>query len=153
MYKPGTEIRHADGLSRLRLPETIVSDNGTVFTSTEFQEFTLRNGIRHTRIAPYHPSSNGQVERAVQTFKDAMRKSSTDTLETRVSRFLYYDHITPHTTTGIAPAEMLMGRKLRSHLTALLPNSATRVQDRQIAQKEQYDKSAKERYLNVEIGY
>ena len=42
-----------------------------------------------------------------------------------------------------------MGRKLRSHLTALLSNSATRVQDRQIAQKEQYDKSAKERYLNV----
>ena len=60
------------------LPETIVSDNCTVFTSTEFQEFTWRDGIRHTRIAPYHPSSNGQVERAVQTFKDAMRKSSTD---------------------------------------------------------------------------
>ena len=51
------------------LPETVVSDNDTVFTSDEFKQFVDRNGIRHIRIAPYHPSSNGQVERAVQTFK------------------------------------------------------------------------------------
>ena len=127
------------------LPESIVSDNGTVFTSAEFQQFTDTNGIRHIRIAPYHPSSNGQVERAVQTFKEAMKKSSTDTLETRLSRFLFYYRITPHSTTGVSPAELLMGRKLRSHLTALIPNTAARVRGRQMAQKERYDKTAKSR--------
>ena len=127
------------------LPETIVSDNGTVFTSIEFQEFTKRNGIRHVRTAPYHPSSNGQVERAVQTFKEAMKKNSTETLETRVSRFLFHYRITPHSTTGLTPAEMLMGRQLRSHLSLLLPDTSTRVKLKQRSQKEHYDETAKER--------
>ena len=44
------------------LPEMVVSDNGSAFTSAEFQTFVKRNGIRHVRSAPYHPSSNGQAE-------------------------------------------------------------------------------------------
>ena len=55
--------------SSLGLPETIVSDNAAIFTSEEFAEFLKRNGIRHVRAPPYHPASNGLVERAVQTFK------------------------------------------------------------------------------------
>ena len=43
------------------LPEVIVSDNGTAFSSEEFSEFTCRNSIRHFRTPPYHPSSNRQV--------------------------------------------------------------------------------------------
>ncbi len=39
------------------LPETLVSDNGSVFTSEEFGTFLQRNGIRHVCTAPYHPSS------------------------------------------------------------------------------------------------
>ena len=44
------------------LPEMIVSDNGTVFISTDFQIFTKQNGIRHVTSAPYHPASNGLAE-------------------------------------------------------------------------------------------
>ena len=54
-------------------PEILASDNGLPsLTSKEFQTFAKMNGFRHMRSAPYHPSTNGQVERAVQTFKEAI---------------------------------------------------------------------------------
>ena len=43
----------------LGLPETLVSDNGTAFTTLEFQEFMKQNGITHLITALYHPASNG----------------------------------------------------------------------------------------------
>ena len=104
------------------LPEVLVSDNGTVFSSGEFLEFTKRNDIRHVKTAPYHPSSNGQVERAVQTFKEAIEKNSTDSLPTRVSRFLFNYRNTPHSTTGVSPAELLLRRRPRTHLSLLIPS-------------------------------
>ena len=92
------------------LPEILVSDNGTAFTSAEFQEFIRLNGICYITSVPYHPASNGLAERAVQTLKQGLRKSSTvDDMETRVSRFLFRYRTTPHSTTGVSPAELLLG--------------------------------------------
>ena len=51
----------------------LVTDNGSVFTSAEFGDFTRRNAIRHITTPPYHPSSNSLAEQPVQTFKSAMR--------------------------------------------------------------------------------
>ena len=126
------------------LPELLVSDNGTVFTSAEFQEFLSRNGVRHLTAAPYHPSSNGLAERAVQTFKDSMKKVSDD-VQKQLSRFLFHYRSTPHTTTGLTPAEMLMGRRLRTHLDVMRPDIAARVRARQVRQKAQHDAHTKER--------
>ena len=52
--------------ARFGLPKVMVTDNGSCFTSSDFAEFARRNQIRHLRTAPYHPSSNGLAERAVQ---------------------------------------------------------------------------------------
>lgn len=51
------------------LPEVLVSDNGSVFTSDDFNVFAGRNGIRHVTSAPYHPSSNGLVEQSSTDFQ------------------------------------------------------------------------------------
>ena len=43
------------------------------------------------------------------------------TLEDRISRFLFACRTTPHTTTGVSPAELLMGRKLKTRLDLVRP--------------------------------
>lgn len=60
--------------ARFGLPETIVSDNGPCFASTEFDSFLQSNGIKHFTSAPYHPASNGLAERAVQIVKKGLKK-------------------------------------------------------------------------------
>ena len=121
------------------LPQVVVSDNGAPFVSAEFKEFLFKNGIRHTTTPPYHPKSNGQVERAVQTVKRALKKSSNDTLETQLCRFLFKYRITPHATTGIPPSQLLMHRHLRSHLDLLHPDLSAHVKQKQEQQKDHHD--------------
>lgn len=103
----------------LGLPQVIVSDNATNFTSDDFEQFFKRNGIRHIRTPPYHPSSNGMVERTVQTFKEGMRKLKEGSVDTKLARFLFIYRITLHSSTGCSPAELMFGRRLRSHLDNL----------------------------------
>ncbi|XP_039590611.1 uncharacterized protein K02A2.6-like [Polypterus senegalus] len=104
------------------LPDIIVSDNGAAFTSVEFKEFTERNGIRHVTTAPYHPSSNGQAERMVQTTKDALRRIIAGNWQTRLARFLLSQHTMPNSSTGKSPAELLMKRRLTTALDRLNPD-------------------------------
>ena len=132
------------------LPELIVSDNGTSFTSWEFQQFTKRNGIRHVTTAPYHPASNGLAERAVQILKEGLRKMVDGDIDTRLARILYRYRMMPHSTTGVSPAELLMGRKLRSHLDLLQPDISSQVLIKQAAQKAGFDKTSKERTFKIE---
>ena len=59
------------------LPEQLVSDDGTQFTADEFRAFVRSNGMKHTKSAPFHPTTNGMAERFVQTFKKALRAALT----------------------------------------------------------------------------
>ncbi|XP_054746058.1 uncharacterized protein K02A2.6-like [Anastrepha obliqua] len=61
-------------LSRYGDCDTLVSDNGTQFTSGAFEQFVTSRGIQHIRTSPYHPQSNGQAERFVDTLKRALKK-------------------------------------------------------------------------------
>ena len=89
------------------------------------------NGILHITSAPYHPATNGLAERGVQTMKTAIKKmlegaEKGESIQTIISRFVFQYRITPHTTTGVAPCERLMKRKLNSALENLKPNNNRR---------------------------
>jgi len=109
------------------IPEIVISDNRTAFTSVEFSEFVKRNGIQHLRTAPYHPATNGLAERVVQTFKTAMKKTTTGSIDARLARFLFHYRTTPNSTTGVSPAKLLMVRRLRTHIDQLCPDLTTKV--------------------------
>ena len=90
------------------LPEQVVSDNGPQFTADEFAIFLIQNGIKHIRCAPYHPASNGAVERFIQTFKQSMKASDNDgrSVSHRLANFLLSYRATPHATTNHSPSSL-----------------------------------------------
>ena len=79
------------------------------------------NGINHTLTSHYHPRSNGLVEHSVQTFKQAIRKVD-GSLESKIFKFLFNYRITCQSTTGLAPAEILLGRQQHSRFDLLHPD-------------------------------
>ena len=112
------------------LPEEIVSENGLQFVAHEMTDFLKLNGIRQCLSSPYHPASNGEAERAVRTFKDAMkiRKNEEGSTGEKLARFLFGYCTTPHTATGCTPAEILMGRRLRTRLDIMHPSLSAKME-------------------------
>ena len=55
------------------VPEKIVSNNGTQFTSHKFREFCKANAVIQILSPPYHPQSNGWAERFVDTKRDPLK--------------------------------------------------------------------------------
>jgi len=131
--------------AQLGLPEQIVTDNAPNLTSSEVEEFLRRNGIKHTLSPPYHPASNGLAERAVQIFKQGLKKMQEGTLSDRIARFLFTYRNTPQTTTGMSPAELLFGRRLRSRLDLLKPDLYKRVEREQERKKEAHERHSQDR--------
>ena len=109
-------------VNRLGIPKFIISDNGPQFRSAEFADFCKSNGIEHTFSPPFHPQSNGQVERFVDTFKRAMQKCTQDGPDWADKMLLAY-RTTPHSAlNGHSPDQLFLGRKLRTKLTLLHPD-------------------------------
>ena len=113
------------------VPEQVVSDNGPQFVSEEFRAFLKGNGVKHIRCSPYHPSSNGAVERFVQTFKKAMRAQKADCFHQQLMSFLLTYRITQHTTTNLAPCTLFLKRELRTRFDIMRPNISGKVVSKQ----------------------
>lgn len=109
-------------LSNHGLPELLVYNNGSCFTSKELKDFLRKNGIRHVASAPYKAARKGLAERGVETFKRMKKKCSEGTLSAKVAKVLFSYRVAPHTTTGLSPAELLLGRKLHCTLDSIHPD-------------------------------
>ena len=145
-----TASRTVDELRRLfatyGLPEQVVTDNGPQFIAQEFSTFMKLNGIKHIKSSPYHPASNGAVERLVQTFKKAMTAKCHKgvSVSQQLSSFLLSYRTTPHSTTNVTPAELFMNRSLRTRLDLIQPKVESSVNTAQGRQKASHDRKAKE---------
>ena len=137
--------------ARFGLPKQLVSDNGPQFTSDEFEQFLVGNGVNHIRSSPYHPSTNGAAERLVQTVMQALRSGCRDglSLERALASFLLRYRCTPHATTGVSPSSLFLGRSIRTRLDLLKPNVGARVMSQQDKQKAHHDRHSQYRELEI----
>ena len=113
-----------------------------------FKEFARQYGFQHNTSSPRYPQANGEAERAVQTIKRLLLKSEDPYLA-----LLSY-RATP-LKIGFSPAELLMGRNLRTtlpttehQLKPYTPNQRTvraREASLKSTQKKYYDQKHKAR--------
>ena len=135
--------------SRHGIPDTLVSDNGSQFTSREFTEFSKEWEFKHVTSSPYHPRSNGKAESAVKIVKNVFKKAISDDKDPWLALLDYRN--TPTEGVNSSPAQRLFSRRTRTLLPVtsnlLHPKVVDGVEEklqlkRQRA-KAHYDKKAK----------
>jgi len=110
---------------------TLLSHNGCDFTSSEFNEFMKMNGIRHMKVALYHPSC--------MDLKRRLWEVGGWQCPTKLSQFLLSYYTTPHSMTRVPPAGLLMKRRLHTQLNKPVPSVEDRIRNKQSQQKAAYD--------------
>lgn len=103
----GVEVRH-----RPRL----LSDNGPCFISKELGAYLAERSITHTRSQPYHPMTQGKIERYHRTIKNVLLLQNhwlPGALEQEIGRFVhYYNHERVHESLrNLTPADVYRGRE------------------------------------------
>uniref|UniRef100_A0A3P9KG95 Gypsy retrotransposon integrase-like protein 1 n=1 Tax=Oryzias latipes TaxID=8090 RepID=A0A3P9KG95_ORYLA len=108
--------------SRVGIPDEILTDQGTNFTSRLMKLFQQQLGITAIKATPYHPQTNGLVERFNQTLKRMLQKFVSDTGKDwdRWLPFLLFAYReVPQASTGFSPFELLYGWDVQGPLDLL----------------------------------
>ena len=98
------------------LPLSLRTDNGSQFVSDYFKKYLEENGIEHRRTTPLWPQANGEVERQNRSILKCLRIAQAEGRNWRseMSDFLMRHSSTTHSTTGVSPAQLLFGRRIRT---------------------------------------
>ncbi len=103
--------------ARVGVPEEILTDQGTNFTSQLLTELYSMLHVRPIRTTPYHPQTDGLVERFNQTLKSMLQKTAKEEgkdWDTLLPYLLFAYREVPQASTGISPFELLYGHSERS---------------------------------------
>ena len=104
--------------SRHGIPGIILTDQGSVFMSRMTKQVCQTLGIEQIRISPYHPQSDGALERWHASLKGMLKRSEAELKywdrHLRYLLFAYRD--TPHCVTGFSPFALLFGREVKGPL-------------------------------------
>ncbi|XP_062578034.1 uncharacterized protein K02A2.6-like [Saccostrea cucullata] len=131
------------------LPLQITSDNGPQFRSKLFKDYLTDNCIKHRAVTPLHPSANGEVERQNRSLMKRIRiaQAESKNWKTEIRKYLFAYRTTPHTTTGVPPAELMFRRKLRTKLPQV-ENLQENDYDEGVRDKDAYSKYRNKIYID-----
>ena len=99
------------------VPKDIVSDRDSRFISRFWQELQLALGTKLKMSTAFHPATDGQTERTIQTLEDMLRAcvmTFGGSWEDRLGLIEFSYNNSYHTSIQMAPFEALYGRKCRS---------------------------------------
>ena len=101
------------------VPESIVSDRDPRFTSQFWQSLQAALGTQLRMSLAYHPQTDGQSERTIQSLEDLLRSCVLDHIGNwndvlPLVEFTYNNSY--HSSIGVAPYEALYGRRCRTPL-------------------------------------
>ena len=108
--------------ARVGIPEEILTDQGSNFTSQLLAEIYQLLHVHPIRTTPYHPQTDGLVERFNKTLKEMLRKVAADdgaNWDKWVPYLLFAYREVPQDSTGFSPFELLYGRAVRGPLDIL----------------------------------
>jgi hypothetical protein len=136
--------------ARYRIPEKMITDNGTQYVSDEFNKFSREYGFDHSTTSPRFPQAIGKAESAVGVSKQLMQKSLIAKSDFYVALLDFRN--TPQAEIGLIPAQRMFGRRTRSLIPAVfkkyelqqLPNVKQRIESSRAKKKQYFDKGSKE---------
>ena len=102
---------------RVVTPLSIVSDRDSRFTSHFWSSFQKAMGTRLNLSTAYHPQTDGQSERTIQTMEDMLRACVIDfggNWDEHLPLIEFSYNNSYHTSINAAPFEALYGRKCRT---------------------------------------
>ena len=93
----------------------LLSDNGASYISGDLAEWLKGKGMGHVRGAPYHPQTQGKIERWHQTLKNKILLENyffPDDLRAKIGTFVdHYNHQRYHESiSNLTPADVYFGR-------------------------------------------
>jgi putative transposase len=96
----------------------LLSDNGPCYISGELKAYLNDNGFTHTRSRPYHPMTQGKIERYHRSMKNILLLDnyySPDDLKAQIEAFVeYYNYQRYHESLdNVTPADVYSGRAVR----------------------------------------
>lgn len=150
--------------ARFGYPSKIRSDNGAPFNGEEWMKFVNGRDIFHTPITPYHSQANAVVERFMRNLSKQRRIATAANIhyEECLDRMIKAYRATPHSTTGVSPASMILlfpGNTTRLPQFRSFLNKSNKIlqaeaNDRLNKQnmKEYYDKNARTKENIIKVG-
>ena len=106
---------YEDIICRHGCPEKIISDRGTHFNNQIMDELMKKFQIKHRFSTPYHPQTNGLVERFNRTLCESLAKLSDEgkDWDRYISSVLFAYRTKQHGSTEIQPFYLMYGRNVR----------------------------------------